>query len=72
MAGRVSTALNMFIFLGIFVCQWGVGLIVNQWPQDADGGYPAEAYRAAFAVALAIQLAGLGWFVFMRKAKFRL
>lgn len=72
MAGRVSTALNMFVFFGIFACQWGVGLIVNRWPQGADGGYPAQAYQAAFAAVLAVQLAGLGWFVFMRKAKFRL
>ncbi len=72
MAGRVSTALNMFVFLGIFACQWGVGLIVNRWPQGADGGYPGEAYQAALAAMLILQLAGLGWFAFMRKAKFRL
>ncbi len=71
LAGRVSTALNMFIFLGIFACQWGVGLIVNLWPQDADGGYAADAYQAAFATMLAVQIAGFAWFVFMRKAKFR-
>ncbi|MBM3565615.1 MAG: MFS transporter [Alphaproteobacteria bacterium] len=71
LAGRVSTALNMFVFLGTFVCQWGVGLIVNRWPQGADGGYPAEAYRAALSVVLAVEIAGLAWYALMRRAKFR-
>ena len=71
MAGRAATALNVFVFLGIFACQWGVGVVVNFWPRDAGGAYPAEAYRAAFAVLLAIEVAGIGWYVLKSRAKFR-
>ena len=37
MAGRVNTTLNTFTFLGIFVGQWGTGVILNLWPQSAAG-----------------------------------
>ena len=71
MAGRAATALNVFVFLGIFACQWGVGAIVNLWPRGPSGAYPAEAYQAAFTVLLALELAGVGWYLFWRKARFR-
>ncbi len=71
MAGRAATALNVFVFLGIFACQWGVGVVVDFWPRDAAGAYPAEAYRAAFAVLLAVELAGIGWYLLKRRVKFR-
>jgi predicted MFS family arabinose efflux permease len=71
MAGRAATALNVFVFLGIFACQWGVGVIVDLWERGPSGAYPAEAYRAAFALLLAVELLGLGWYVFRRRAKFR-
>lgn len=49
-AGRALTAFNLLIFLGVFVIQWGIGLIIDAlmalgWPQDA-------AYRVAFATYL--------------------
>jgi predicted MFS family arabinose efflux permease len=71
MAGRAATALNVFVFLGIFACQWGVGVVVNFWERDAGGAYPAEAYRAAFAVLLVVELLGIGWYLLKRGAKFR-
>ncbi len=40
-------------------------------PRDAGGAYPAEAYRAAFAVLLALEVAGIGWYLLKSRAKFR-
>ena len=71
MAGRAATALNVFVFLGIFACQWGVGGVVDLWPRGPSGAYPAEAYQTAFALLLAVELVGLGWYLLRRKAKFR-
>ncbi len=71
MAGRAATAFNVSVFLGTFVCQWGVGVIVDLWPRGADGAYPAEAYQAAIAALLAAETAGLGWYLLNRRAKFR-
>ena len=61
LAGRVNTVLNLFVFLGAFAAQWGIGVIINQWPVSADGHFASEGYTAAFAAMLALQVAGLAW-----------
>lgn len=68
MAGRVNTSLNCLMFAGSFAAQWGVGLIINQFPLADGGGYSAAAHQTSLAVMLAIQLAGLLWYA-VRKAK---
>jgi MFS family permease len=60
MAGRVNTALNVFVFVGMFSGQWAVGLILNLWPQTASG-YAPEAYAWALGMLWFIQFAGLAW-----------
>jgi predicted MFS family arabinose efflux permease len=61
MAGRVNTTFNTFVFTGMFLGQWGVGLVLERWPATATG-YAADAYGWALGALWAIQLAGLGWF----------
>ena len=60
MAGRVNTALNVFVFIGMFSGQWAVGLILNLWPQT-PAGYAPEAYSWALGVLWLVQLGGLAW-----------
>ena len=60
MAGRANTAINVFAFVGMFTGQWGIGLVLDLWPQSARG-YAAEAYPWALGMTLAVQLAGLAW-----------
>lgn len=60
MAGRVNTALNTFTFLGIFMGQWMVGVILARWPSTANG-YAAEGYFYAMGVLWLVQAAGLAW-----------
>jgi len=60
MAGRVNTALNVCVFVGMFTGQWAVGLILNLWPQTASG-YASEAYPRALGMLWAVQFAGLAW-----------
>jgi predicted MFS family arabinose efflux permease len=59
LTGRANTALNLLAFLGAFAMQWGIGAIVSLWAADAGGRYPVAAYSAAFALCVAVQLAGL-------------
>jgi len=61
LAGRANTALNTFIFAGMFLGQWGVGLVLERWPRSA-AGYAPEAYFWAFGLLWLAQLAGLAWF----------
>lgn len=56
LAGRTHTAVNMLVFIGGFLLQWGLGLVVGQWTPEA-GRYPREAYTVAFGLLLALQVA---------------
>jgi predicted MFS family arabinose efflux permease len=60
MAGRANTAINVFGFIGMFSGQWGIGLVLDRWPQSAQG-YAPQAYPWALAMVWAVQLAGLAW-----------
>ena len=60
MAGRVNTALNVFVFIGMFSGQWAVGIVLNQWPQTPNG-YSPQAYPWALGMVWFVQFAGLAW-----------
>ena len=46
--------------MGMFAGQWGIGLVLNRWPQS-PAGYAPEAYPWALGMVWAVQLAGLAW-----------
>jgi len=60
MAGRANTAINVVGFVGMFSGQWGIGLVLDYWPQTGEG-YAPEAYPWALGMVWAVQLAGLAW-----------
>jgi hypothetical protein len=60
MAGRVNSALNVAVFVGMFSGQWAVGLVLNLWPQTA-AGYAPEAYAWALGGLWLVQASGLAW-----------
>lgn len=61
MAGRVNTTLNTFIFTGMFLGQWAVGLVLGRWEPSATG-YAPQAYGWALGALWLTQLAGLAWY----------
>jgi len=61
MAGRVNTALNVFVFGGVFLGQWGVGLVLNLWPPTVADGYAPEGYRWGLGALWLAQFVGLAW-----------
>lgn len=61
--GRANTACNVLVFAMAFVYQFGIGMIVERWPADAQGAYPELAYRTAFLATIATQLVAWIWFV---------
>ena len=66
LAGRVVTAINLLVFVGAFVFQWGIGEVIDLWP-PTEGGYAPAAYRVAFGVLMALELLSLGWFFVARR-----
>ena len=55
LSGRVSSTLNLLVFLSAFAVQWGTGVIINLWPVEA-GRYAVAGYEAAFGACLALVL----------------
>ena len=66
LSGRVSTFLNLLVFIGAFILQWGIGAIIELWP-PTDNGYDPESYQSAFGVLVILQAAGLMWYLFSKK-----
>lgn len=69
LAGRVNTVLNLFVFLGAFAAQWGIGAIIDLWPHTESGQFAKDGYNAAFAAMLAIEVAAALWLGFMRAVR---
>jgi hypothetical protein len=61
LAGRVNTALNLMVFLGAFLIQWGFGAMVDVL--QAAGHAPRAAYQITFGGLLALQVASWLWFL---------
>lgn len=57
--GRVVTAINMFVWGGVFLVQVGTGLIIDAFPADAQGQSPFVAYATTFGVLAFLLVAAL-------------
>lgn len=55
LAGRATTTMNLLVFVAAFALQWGIGIVINQWPVSADGGYHPQGYQVAFGLTLLMQ-----------------
>lgn len=64
LAGRALSAYNLVIFAGVFVVQWGIGLLVDAF--GAAGFGTVGAFRAAMGVFLALSMASYGYFLLAR------
>ena len=59
-AGRALSAFNLLIFLGVFACQWGMGLAIDAL--TASGWAPAASHRAAMALLLLAMIGAGAWY----------
>jgi predicted MFS family arabinose efflux permease len=62
LAGRVSTGLNVLVFVAAFAAQWGIGAVIALFPVSAAGNYSPHGYHASFAVLLVLQALCLAWY----------
>lgn len=62
LSGRVTTGVNLLVFLVAFAGQWAIGAIVELWPIGTDGRYAMAGYQAGFAAMLGAQVLCLAWF----------
>ncbi|HEY8605711.1 MAG TPA: MFS transporter [Noviherbaspirillum sp.] len=61
LAGRANSGYNFLIFIGAFVAQWGIGLLIDI--AEGRGMAPADAMRFAFGICLALQ--AVSWVAFV-------
>ena len=60
-SGRVSTILNVQVFMGAFLIQWGIGEIIELW-SVSEKGYDPVSYSIAIGGLALLQVVGLVWF----------
>lgn len=63
-SGRVTTSINLLVFISAFILQWTIGAIINIWETTAAGNYHASGYRAGFLTILILQTASFAWCLF--------
>jgi hypothetical protein len=61
LAGRALSAFNLVLFLGVFVVQWGMGLLIDGFKAAALP--EAQAFQAAMAVFFACCCVAYGYFL---------
>ncbi|MGH8675828.1 MAG: MFS transporter [Burkholderiales bacterium] len=65
MTGRVNTASNVLMFSFSFLFQWGIGVVLRNFPV-IDGRFAPEGYALAFAALAIAQAPVLVWLLPMR------
>jgi hypothetical protein len=63
----VTTTLNLMLFIGAFVLQWGLGVMIDGL--ILAGFTEATAYRSTFAIMLVLQAAAYAWFILEGRRK---
>jgi len=61
LAGRALSAYNLMIFVGVFVVQWGIGLLIDVF--KVAGLSDIASFQAAMGVFLCCCLASYVWFI---------
>lgn len=64
-AGRVNTAMNLLVFVGAFLLQWGIGVVIDHW--SAGEAFSVTGYRVAFTVLVTLQGLALLWYLVFRR-----
>ena len=56
LTGRAITAMNFIVFVFAFICQWGIGSVIEAFPANPGGGYSKSAHATALWIMIALQV----------------
>ena len=66
LSGRVTTGINMLVFIAAFTVQWAIGAVINLWEVSQANTYDPAGYRTAFSILLACQVLCFIWFLIFK------
>jgi predicted MFS family arabinose efflux permease len=61
LTGRVATLLNFSMLCLVFALQTVIGLILDQWPRTASGGWDPAGYSWALCLTVSLQALTVAW-----------
>ncbi|MBM9603352.1 MFS transporter [Desulfopila inferna] len=64
LSGRVTTAVNLLVFVTAFAGQWAIGAIISLWPVGEAGELSPAGFSAGFGLMLVLQILCLAYFVY--------
>ncbi|MDP3480063.1 MAG: hypothetical protein Q8R88_09840, partial [Desulfoprunum sp.] len=67
LSGRVTTAVNLLVFVAAFIGQWAIGAIIDLWPAGDNGTFSDLGIKTGFAMMLGLQGIALIWFIVASK-----
>ncbi len=67
LTGRVTTAINATMLAAVFLLQYAIGWILDQWPRTEAGGWDARGYAWVIGLTLGLQALATLWA--LRKGK---
>ena len=59
LSGRVTTAINLLVFIAAFGGQWAIGVIIDWFTVSQEGPLSASGFKAGFLLILALEFVGL-------------
>jgi predicted MFS family arabinose efflux permease len=66
LSGRVTTAINLLVFIAAFAGQWLIGAVISLWPTNAGGQLAVNGFTYGFGIILLLQFLCLGGFFIMK------
>ena len=67
LSGRVTTALNLLVFVAAFAGQWAIGAIIGSFTAGAGQPLSAAGFNAGFGLLLLLEAAGLFNYLLCRR-----
>lgn len=64
LSGRVTTAVNLLVFIAAFAGQWAIGAIISLWPVGEAGRLAPTGFSVGFGLMLALQILCLTYFFY--------
>jgi MFS family permease len=63
LSGRVTTTLNLLVFVAAFAGQWAIGAIIGLFPTDTGQTLTASGFNAGFGLLVLLEFAGLVYYL---------